>query len=98
MYYNLGIPSIYAHILNGIFVFTAVFFVIWNISNFQKIDNYKKLLILFLLSISIGIHGISHIGLEATYHYNPMHYNQMRSNQMNCNMIPRGMQRMRINL
>lgn len=91
----LGIPSIYAHILNGIFVFTAVLFVIWNIPNFQKIDNYKKLLILFLLSISIGVHGISHLGLESTYYYNPIHYNQMRYNQMNCNMVPK---RVRINV
>lgn len=90
----LGIPSIYAHILNGIFVFTAVLFVIWNIPNFQKIDNYKKLLILLLLSISIGVHGISHLGLESTYHYNPLNYNQARYNQMNCKMVPK---RVRIN-
>jgi hypothetical protein len=91
----LGIPSIYAHILNGIFVFTAVLFVIWNIPNFQKIDNYKKLLILLLLSISFGVHGISHLGLESKYNYNPMYYHQMRRNQMNCNMIPK---RLRINV
>lgn len=72
MYYNLGMPSIYAHILNGVFVFTAVFFVIWNIPYLQKIDTYKKILLLFLISISIGVHGISHLGIETTYNYHPM--------------------------
>lgn len=80
MYYNLGIPSMYAHILNGIFVFTALLFVIWNIPNLQKIDNYKKIIILFLVSISIGIHGISHHVLDTRYYYN---------NTAHCRMSPK---------
>jgi hypothetical protein len=74
MYNNLGIPSMYAHILTGSLVFTAVVFVIWNITKLQGIETYKKLIIVLLLSISVGVHGLSHLGLEQSYHYNPLQY------------------------
>jgi len=61
---NLGYPSIYAHILSGTLVFTVLIFVFWNIGKLQNIDLYRKLVIMLLISISIGIHGLSHFELE----------------------------------
>jgi hypothetical protein len=72
MYNNLGAPSVYAHILSGVFVFTALLFVIWNITKLQGVDVYKKMIMLLLISISIGVHGLSHLGIEQTYHYYPV--------------------------
>jgi hypothetical protein len=68
----LGQPAIYAHILNGTLVFTAVIFVFWNIAKLQSIDIYKKIVLMLLISISIGIHGLSHFEFERMNKYNQM--------------------------
>ena len=68
----LGQPAIYAHILNGTLVFTAVIFVFWNIAKLQGIDIYKKIVLMLLISISIGVHGLSHFELGRMYKYNQM--------------------------
>jgi hypothetical protein len=68
----LGQPAIYADILNGTLVFTAVIFVFWNIAKLQSIDIYKKIVLMLLISISIGIHGLSHFQFERMHKYNQM--------------------------
>lgn len=83
MDYYLGQPAIYAHILNGTLVFTAVIFVFWNIAKLQNIDIYKKIVLMLLISISIGIHGLSHFGLNRIYKYNQMPCGR-NVNQMPC--------------
>jgi hypothetical protein len=32
----------------------------------------KKIYLVLLFSIAAGVHGLSHIGLESIYSYNPM--------------------------
>lgn len=66
------IPSFYAHILNGILLFIAVIVLFKNYSKINKIDTYKIIILLLLFSIGIGIHGISHQGLEKNYNFNPL--------------------------
>ena len=83
MYTDLGTPGGYAHILNGTILFTVVLFVIFNVSNIQNIDIYKKITLLLLISISIGIHGISHLWLDSTYNLN----DGSRCNR--CNRCPK---------
>ncbi len=67
MYSYLGTPYGYAHILNGVLLFTTVIFVIWNVANLQNIDIYQKITLLVLLSIAFGVHGISHYLWDSTY-------------------------------
>ena len=40
--------------------------------NNTKMDNNKIVCATLLLSIAIGIHGLSHLGLEMHYGYNPL--------------------------
>jgi len=72
--YNYNIllkPSLYAHVLNGLFLLFS-FILLVQYSN-NKRENYYKILIIYLLfSIAIGIHGLSHFGLEVIYNYNPL--------------------------
>ena len=70
--YNILLkPSLYAHVLNGLFLLFS-FILLLQYSN-NKRENYYKILIIYLLfSIAIGIHGISHFGLEVIYNYNPL--------------------------
>lgn len=67
-------PSILAHILSGAFMFLALFCLITCFSQIRKLDTYRTLVLTLLFSIAIGVHGISHLGLEKQYSYNPMDY------------------------
>ena len=71
-------PSLYAHILNGILLLSAVVLLFANYSQIKKHtseDSYKTVLLVLLFSIGVGIHGISHLGLERIYNYNPLSMN-----------------------
>ena len=64
--------SFYAHVANIIFVLLALYFVISNFSYLENMSTEKKIYIVLLFSISAGVHGLSHLGLENLYQYNPM--------------------------
>ena len=65
-------PSFYAHVINGVLIFFSVLFLYNNYSNIMSEENYKILLLLLLFSIAIGIHCMTHLGLEVNYNYNPL--------------------------
>lgn len=64
-------PSIITHTLNGLFLIISFLFVIFYYSKLQNLDTYRILVLLLLFSIVIGVHGISHLGLEREYGYSP---------------------------
>jgi len=67
-------PSFYAHIFNGLLLLIAFIVLYKNYSKLSYLDPYRKLILILLFSIGIGIHGLSHLGLENNYNYNPMIY------------------------
>ena len=67
-------PSMMAHALNGLLMFAAVVVAYMNFCVLWRVDPYKKVLILLVFSIAIGIHGISHLGLEKGYGFNPLDF------------------------
>lgn len=62
-------PSFLAHIANGFLIFISV---ILYLSNSAKINIENTLVILLLLSITFGIHGILHHYEEIYYNFNPL--------------------------
>ena len=64
-------PSMMAHALNGLLMFAAVLVAYMNYRVLYKLDPYKKVMIFLVFSVAIGIHGISHLGLETVYGLNP---------------------------
>ena len=66
------IPSIYAHAINGLLIFTALVVLYASYPKISNLEPYKRIILILLFSISIGIHGISHLGLEKGYGYNPI--------------------------
>jgi len=60
-----------AHALNGVFMFAAIVVAYMNFRILYRLDPYKKVMILIVFSAAIGIHGISHLGLEKVYGLNP---------------------------
>ena len=60
-----------AHALNGVLMFVAVVVAYMNFRVLYKLDPYKKVMILLVFSVAIGIHALSHLGLESVYGLNP---------------------------
>jgi hypothetical protein len=72
MYQTFFIPSIYAHIFNGILLLVAVVLLYKNYSKLTRLEPYKIVILALGFSIAIGVNGISHLGLEQNYNYNPV--------------------------
>jgi hypothetical protein len=58
--------------LNGMLMFVAVIFTFLFFSKLNTLDVYHKLVLILLFSIAVGLHGISHLGLEREYGFNPL--------------------------
>ena len=64
-------PSLMAHIF-GVFILLFAFFIL--ISNFKEITSkpFNTIVVLLLFSASVTLHGLSHLGLEYVYGFNPL--------------------------
>ena len=65
-------PAFYAHIMSGIlilYIFTIIYI---SYSDISRLNPYKTIVLLLLFSIIISLHGLSHLGLEYVYNYNPI--------------------------
>ena len=69
-------PSFYAHGLNGLLLFIALIVIVLNYSRLTRLEACpgRTAYLILLLSIAVGVHGISHLGLEYVYGFNPMKY------------------------
>jgi hypothetical protein len=65
-------PSFYAHVVNGVLLFAAIVVVIMNYKKLASLESYKFIKLILFLSIAAGVHGLSHLGLESVYNYNPL--------------------------
>jgi tetrahydromethanopterin S-methyltransferase subunit E len=65
-------PSFSAHVINAILMVAAVVVAYINFSVLKKLEPYKLIMIFLVFSIAVGIHGISHLGLEKVYGFNPL--------------------------
>jgi hypothetical protein len=65
-------PSFYAHVINGLLMLAAFMLLYKNYSKISNLEPYKLILLTLILSICVGVHGLSHLGLESIYNYNPM--------------------------
>jgi len=63
-----------AHALNGILMLAAAIVATMNVRVLWHLDPYKKVMILLVFSVAMGIHAISHLGLEFVYGLNPFKF------------------------
>jgi len=66
------VPSFYAHIINGLLLLFAFVILYKNYDKISNLEPYKILVMILFFSVGIGIHGLSHLGLEKNYNYNPL--------------------------
>ena len=65
-------PSFYPHIINAILILTALVILMKNSGEISSMNTYSVISITLLFAIAIGIHGLSHMGFEIFYRFNPM--------------------------
>lgn len=62
-------PSFYAHVLNAILALVALTLLV---KHYRALRPYEAIVVALLFSIVIGVHGLSHLGLETAYGFNPL--------------------------
>jgi hypothetical protein len=65
-------PSFYSLAITGILILLVFIKIIFNWNEFEQLALTDYLIILLLLTIGLGIHGLLHLGLEVYYNYNPL--------------------------
>lgn len=65
-------PSFYSHILNSFFMVIAIVMLYRNYASISIRSSYQLVTLALLVSIAVGIHGISHLGLEKVYGFYPI--------------------------
>ena len=65
----INTPSVYAHIISSIIILISIIVFYYK---FSVISNDAFIVILLLFAIVIALHGISHLGLEKAYNFNPL--------------------------
>ena len=71
---NLFHPSVAAHAIHGFILLVAFAMAALNFQALQRLPIEKGLILVLLFSIVIGIHGISHLGLETNYGIEPFQW------------------------
>jgi len=66
------VPSFYAHVINGILILIAIIVLYKYYSKISRLEPYKLVILILMFSIVIGLHGLSHQGLEKNYNFNPL--------------------------
>lgn len=64
-------PSMSALLLTGLLLLSILIIFLFNFNRFSKLNYYQKIIILSLITLAIGIHGVIHLGVESVYGFNP---------------------------
>lgn len=71
-------PSLYAHVINGLLLLFAFVVFFKNYSKIVNVEPYKLISLILLFSLATGVHGLSHMGLEKLYNFNPIRTDPFR--------------------
>jgi uncharacterized integral membrane protein len=64
-------PSMSGLLFTGVILLIILLIFAKNYSQFIKLNYYRQICLLSLVSLVIGIHSILHLGAESVYGFNP---------------------------
>lgn len=67
----LSKPAFYAHILTGISLIAVILILLAHREKL-RLSLYQIILLILIIGILVGVHGLSHQGMEREYGYNPL--------------------------
>jgi hypothetical protein len=67
----ITVPSVMSHTLNGGLLVLGLALVALNFNTLSRLPPLQLVTLVLILSIAVGVHALSHVGVEHTYGYNP---------------------------
>jgi hypothetical protein len=67
-------PSFNSLFVTGFLILFILIILVPNYKQFMRLDHYRKIAILSLISIAFGVHGLIHLGVESVYGFNPYRF------------------------
>lgn len=64
-------PSLNSLFVTGFLLLFILFVFVSNFQQFKRLDYYHKIIILSLITVAVGTHGLIHLGVESVYGFNP---------------------------
>ena len=64
-------PSLNSLFITGLLLLTILVICITHFQRLKRLDMYHKVVILSLITIAVGAHGLIHLGVESVYGFNP---------------------------
>ena len=64
-------PSMSALFLTGVIFLMIALLLIFNYKQIMELEYYKKIVLLSVVSVAMGVHGLLHLGAEMGYGFNP---------------------------
>jgi hypothetical protein len=64
-------PSMSALFLTGVLFFIIILLLAVNYKQIMDLEYYKKIVLLSVVSVAMGVHGLLHLGAELGYGFNP---------------------------
>ena len=67
-------PSLNSLFVTGFLLLVVFFLFVTNFRQIMKLDYYRKIQLLSLLVVAVGVHGLVHLGVEQYYSFNPYNW------------------------
>jgi hypothetical protein len=64
-------PSLNSLFVTGMLLFFILIIIVRHFAEFMRLPMTQKLVVLSLISIALGSHGMLHLGAEYVYGFNP---------------------------
>ena len=65
-------PSFYALVITGLLLLVIVIVAIKNFREIKNLETYKLVMLLSLIAVVVGVHGMAYAQLEQQYNFNPI--------------------------
>jgi hypothetical protein len=64
-------PSLNSLFVTGLLLLSIFIIFVKNYNRITILNFYQKIILLSILTIAVGIHGLIHLGVEVQYNFNP---------------------------
>ena len=71
LYTYLISPSLNSLFVTGLLLLSIFIIFVKNYTRITNLNFYQKIILLSILTIAVGIHGLIHLGVEVQYNFNP---------------------------
>jgi hypothetical protein len=64
-------PSLNSLFVTGLLLLSIFIIFVKNYTRIINLNFYQKIILLSILTIAVGVHGLIHLGVETEYNFNP---------------------------